>query len=64
MTHPKWCIAQRRLGGGDMTDGGSCFSLALAYIGNIKGYDVLDFSLQLNFIILSSMFGGKYISLF
>ncbi len=43
MTHPKWCFVQRRLGGGDMTDGGSCFSLALAYIGNIKGYDVLDF---------------------
>ena len=31
-----------RLGGGDLT-GGSCSSLALAYAGNIAGYDVLDF---------------------
>lgn len=31
-----------RLGGGDLTKG-SCNSLAFAYIGNIAGYDVLDF---------------------
>lgn len=31
-----------RLGGGDLTEG-SCASLGLAYIGNIEGYDVLDF---------------------
>lgn len=31
-----------RLGGGDKTRG-SCSSLAFAYIGNIAGYDVLDF---------------------
>ena len=31
-----------RLAGGDMTEG-SCFSLALAYIGNCAGYEVLDF---------------------
>lgn len=32
----------KRLGGGDNTDG-SCSSLALAYAGNVAGYDVLDF---------------------
>lgn len=32
----------RRISGGDMT-AGSCSSLALAYAGNIAGYDVLDF---------------------
>lgn len=32
----------KRLGGGDNTEG-SCSSLAFAYIGNIAGYDVLDF---------------------
>lgn len=31
-----------RLGGGDNTQG-SCSSLAFAYIGNMAGYDVLDF---------------------
>ncbi|MFQ7292532.1 MAG: phage minor head protein [Monoglobales bacterium] len=31
-----------RLGGGDMTSG-SCSSLGFAYIGNMHGYDVLDF---------------------
>jgi len=31
-----------RIGGGDMTEG-SCSSLALAYVGNLAGYDVLDF---------------------
>ncbi len=31
-----------RLGGGDNTSG-SCTSLAFAYIGNLAGYDVLDF---------------------
>ena len=31
-----------RLGGGDSTQG-SCSSLAFAYIGNVAGYDVLDF---------------------
>lgn len=31
-----------RLGGGDNTQG-SCSSLAFAYIGNVGGYDVLDF---------------------
>lgn len=31
-----------RLGGGDNTQG-SCSSLAFAYIGNVAGYDVLDF---------------------
>ncbi len=31
-----------RISGGDMTQG-SCSSLALAYVGNIAGYDVLDF---------------------
>ena len=31
-----------RLSGGDLTEG-SCSSLALAYIGNRAGYDVLDF---------------------
>lgn len=31
-----------RLSGGDLTEG-SCSSLALAYIGNVGGYDVLDF---------------------
>lgn len=30
------------VGGGDLTDG-SCSSLAMAYIGNKHGYDVLDF---------------------
>lgn len=30
------------IGGGDLTDG-SCSSLALAYIGNKNGYDVLDY---------------------
>lgn len=32
----------RRISGGDMT-AGSCSSLALAYAGNVAGYDVLDF---------------------
>lgn len=32
-----------RLSGGDMTKGGSCASLAYAYIGNKAGYDVLDY---------------------
>ncbi len=32
-----------RLGGGDMTKGGSCASAALAYAGNKAGLDVLDF---------------------
>ena len=31
-----------RIAGGDMTEG-SCVSLALAYAGNVGGYDVLDF---------------------
>lgn len=31
-----------RISGGDMTQG-SCSSLALAYVGNTAGYDVLDF---------------------
>lgn len=31
-----------RVSGGDLTEG-SCSSLALAYIGNMSGYDVLDF---------------------
>ena len=32
----------KRLGGGDKTKG-SCMSLAMAYVGNKLGYDVLDF---------------------
>lgn len=38
--HPKEIIS--RISGGDMTEG-SCSSLALAYAGNVAGYDVLDF---------------------